>query len=43
MNVFDPHYDVDRKELIFLEYNMNKFIDGKMIYVLSDYYKHNII
>ena len=41
--IFDPHYDVETKELLFPEYNMNKFIDGKMIYVLDDNYKHNII
>ena len=41
--MFDPHHDMERKELIFLEYNMNKFIDGQIIYVLGDDYKHNII
>ena len=43
MDIFDPHYDVEIKELIFLEYSTNKFIDGQMIYVLGDNYKHNII
>ena len=43
MDVFDPHYDVERKESIFLEYNTNTFIDGHIIYVLGDNYKHNII
>ena len=43
MYIFDPYYDVEMKELIFPEYNMNKFIDGQIIYVLSDNYNHNII
>ena len=43
MKIFDPRHDVKRKEIIFPEYNMNEFIDGKMIYVLGDDYKHNII
>ena len=43
MYEFDPHYDVEMKELIFPEYNINKFIDVQMIYVLDDDYKHNII
>ena len=43
MNIFDPQYYLERNQLIFLEYKMNQFIDGKMIYVLGDDYKHNII
>ena len=43
MDGFEPHYDVERKESIFLEYNTNTFIDGHIIYVLGDSYKHNII
>ena len=39
MYTFDPCYDVEMKELILPEYNMNKFIDGPMIYVLGDDYK----
>ena len=31
------------KELVFPEYNMNKFIGGQMIYDLGEYYKHNIL
>ena len=43
MYIFDPHYDAETKELIFPEYNMNKFIDGQIIYVLDENYKKNII
>ena len=43
MDIFDLNYDVERKELIFTEYNTKKFINGRMIYVLGDNYKHNII
>ena len=43
MDIFDPRYDVESKKLIFTEYNTNKLIDGQMIYVLGDNYKHNII
>ena len=35
MYIFDPHYDVEMKELISPEYNMNKSIDGQIIYVLK--------
>ena len=43
MYIIDPHYDMEMKELIFPEYNMNKFINRNMVYVLDDDYKHNII
>ena len=43
MDIFDTRCDVERKESIFLEYNTNTFIDGHIIYVLGDSYKHNII
>ena len=43
MNIFYPRYDVERRELIFPEYNTNKFIGGQMIYDLGDDYKHYII
>ena len=33
MYIFDPHYDVEMKELISPEYNMNKIIDGQIIYI----------
>ena len=36
MDTFDTHYDVEMKELIFTEYNKNKFIDEQMVYVLDD-------
>ena len=36
MDTFDPHNDVEMKELIFPEYNNNKFINGKIVYVLND-------
>ena len=43
MDIFDPHYDMETKELIFPEYNKNKFMYGQMVYVLDDNYKYNII
>ena len=43
MDIFDPRYDMEMRELIFPEYNMNKFIDGQMVYFLDENYKHNII
>ena len=43
MDIFDPQYDVEIKKVICTEYNMNKFIDGEMVYVLNDDYKQNII
>ena len=33
MYIFDHHYDVEMKELIAPEYNMNKIIDGQIIYI----------
>ena len=42
MDIFDPHYNVEMKELIFPEYNDIKFIYGDMVYVLDDNYKYNI-
>ena len=43
MYIYDPHYNAELRELKLPEYNMNKFIDGYMIYVLEDSYKQNII
>ena len=43
IDIFDPHYDVESKEVIFHEYNKNKLIDGNMINVIGDNYKHNSI
>ena len=43
MYIFDPQYDVEMKELIFPKENTDKFIDGKMIYVIDYDYKHHII
>ena len=43
MGIFHPLCDVERKGFIFLEYNTNTLIDGKIIYVLGDNYKQNII
>ena len=43
MDIFDPNHDVESKKLIFTEFNTNRLIDGQMIYVLGDNYKHNII
>ena len=42
MDIFDPSYDVEMRELIFTEHNKNKFIDVHMVYVLDDNYKQNI-
>ena len=39
VDIFDHHYDVEMKELLFTEYNNNKFIDVKIVYVLYDNYK----
>ena len=39
MDIFDPQYDIEMRELIFPEHNKNKFIDGKMVYVIHDNYK----
>ena len=43
IDTFDPHYDVEMKELIFHEYNKNKLIYGQMVYVINNDYKYNII
>ena len=43
MDTFDSHYSVKMSELIFPEYNKNKFIDGNMAYVIDDRRKYNII
>ena len=43
MNTFDSRSALETKELIFLEYNKNKFIDGQIVYVLGDNQKYNII
>ena len=43
MDTFDSHYSVEIKELIFPEYNKNKFIVGQMVYVLGGDNKHSII
>ena len=43
MDTFDPHYDVETKELVFTECNKNQFIDGKLCYVLDDDYKYNFV
>ena len=43
MDVFDCYYDVEMRKLIFPKNIKNKFIDGQMVYVLGDNYKHNII
>ena len=43
MDTFDPHYDVEMKELIFTEYRKNKSIGGQMVYIIGDNYKYNII
>ena len=43
MDIFDHHYDVEMKELIFPEYNNNEFIDVHMVYVINDDCKYNII
>ena len=43
MDIFDPSYDVEMKELIFPEYKMNKFIYVQMVYVIGDNYEHNIL
>ena len=43
IDIFDPHYDMKIKELIFIEYNRNKFISGQMFYVLGDDYNHHTI
>ena len=43
MDIFDPHHDVETKELILTEYNMNKIIYGQMVYVIYDDYKNDMI
>ena len=43
MDIFDPSYVVKMRELIFLEYNNNKFIDRKMIYVIDKNYRYNTV
>ena len=43
MDTFDSHYSVKMSELIFPEYNKNKFIDGHMYCVLDGDKKYNII
>ena len=43
MDIFDPHYDVDMRKLIFPEYNKNQFFDGQMVFVLDGDYRYNII
>ena len=43
MDIFDPHYDLEIMELIFPEQKKNKFIDGKIGYVLDEEYKYNMI
>ena len=35
MDTLDSHYDVEIKELIFTEYNNNKFIGVQIYYVLN--------
>ena len=40
---FDSQYTMEREELIFSEYNKNKFIEGQMSYVLDGNNKYNII
>ena len=37
MDIFDPQYDVEMRELILPEHNNNKFIYGQMVYVIYDY------
>ena len=36
MDIFDYHYGVEIKELIFPENNKNKFIDLQMVYVIDN-------
>ena len=36
MDIIDNNYDMETKERIFTEYNMNKLIYGKIVYVLDD-------
>ena len=43
MDIFEPLYDVEMREIIFPEHNRNRFIDEIMVYVLGDDYKHIII
>ena len=43
MDIFDPYYDEEMGKLIFSEHKKNKFIDGQIVYVLSENCKHNII
>ena len=43
MDAFEPHYDVEMKELIFTGYKNNKFIYGQMVYVIDNDYRYNII
>ena len=43
MDTLDYHYAVEIKELIFTEYNNNKFIDVQIYYVLNGDNKYNIL
>ena len=43
MDTLDSHYAVEIKELIFTEYNNNKFIDVQIYYVLNGDNKYNIL
>ena len=43
MDAFDSFYFFLINELIFPEYNKNKFIDGQIAYVLDGYNKYMII
>ena len=36
MDKFFPCFDVETKEIIFPEYNMYKFVDGKIVYIIDD-------
>ena len=43
MDTLDSHYAVEIKELIFTEYNNNKFIYVQIYYVLNGNKKYNIL
>ena len=43
VDTFDSQHAVEIKELIFPEYNKNKFIYGQMFYLIGDNHKYNII
>ena len=43
MDTLDSHYAVEIKELIFTEYNNNKFIDVQIYYFLNGDNKYNIL